>query len=481
MKKILVFLLAVISLSFCSILPGTNKACAYVGENLSGEVKQSISNELNNFAEVNENFKIRSARTPGSVGEKNSAEYIKQVMDVLETFEAVNNPSTIDGIQSFEFTSLIDNCTYTSQNVIYKKESKVKTNYTVVLSAHYDTTYVEDTEKPGSGTIVLDGINDNAGSVALLIAFAKELDINSDLPFNIEIVFFGASTNNYDGSRFYMRGVSDDKAKNILLNINFDKIAIGRFNYMYVNEFMTPQEKYFFKLAEGQNMKKLQNINTLDFSKDSPNGLNYTHFGLESDHAIFMARNINTLNFFSGDYENALTFGLSEYNNNQNITYTENDNYEYIEANYIDYLDNLANVYLATRTILTDENFVSEMLKQNNSENFYKFWTNERLAVFITTILCILFIFAYYLIYLSLQKKSLQRISGKDVNSIVVKITTNLGDSNEDLSRLIDQKIKNDTSKSQKNAGENQNQSSSDKGDKDNKDESSDKDDKNDK
>ncbi len=410
------------------------------------QIAEQIISELEDFIEFGQIQKDRASRIPGSTAEYNSAMYIKQELSKLTNFEPVNNASTEDGVQRFFFTSVYDGLSYASQNIVFKRTTKTNSNKKIILSAHYDTTYVYNSASSDSG-LVADGINDNAGSVAVLLAMAKYLDsLDIDPGYTVELVFFGASTNDYDGASFYNRGLDESDFKSILLVMNLDKISVGRYNYMYVNEFITSQQKYIQGILEDEfNFKRLKNINCLDLSTTSPNGLSYTHIGLESDHAIFMKNNVNVLNFFSGDYESVITFGNSEYNTGNNVTFTENDSYEYITQNFPEFKDNLVNVYNAIKSLMWDADFVAEMEKDNGLEARYSFWTNEKLAVFITAILLVVFVFIYYLIYMGLAKKSRARVSGGDVEKIVIKISTNLGEDNSDINNIIDQKIKSDT------------------------------------
>lgn len=386
--------------------------------------------------------KNRSGRYPGSDAEKNSALYIHEYLSQLSTFKAVENVTTKDGLQSFEFDSNIDNLRHISQNVIFIKNAETETDKKVIIAAHYDSAYLG--EFP-DGQPSYDAINDNAGAVALLLNLASQLD-KITLPFNVEIVFFGASTNNYAGSKFYSRVMDQKTAENTLLMINLDRVALGNYTYMYVNEYKSSQQNYFNRVLEGLNIKQLDSLKVMNMNVTSPNGLNYTHIGLESDHAIFMTRNINVLFFFGGYYEDFLTTEMREYEGQKQITYSAADNYENLLNTHADFISNLARVQNATLTILSSQNFVVEMEKDNGSQAWYKHWTNDKLAVFITAVLLVVFIFIYFIIYTNLQKKS-RESAQSGVNKIVLEITKNLGEDDDQLTGIIDKKIKDDTDK----------------------------------
>lgn len=452
-KKILISLLSfvIVCLSFVGMTNAKTTASAIDlsgGNNLS-LVQSEILSELNKFlGYTDSSYASRQGRVPGSKAEYNSAMYIHGVLDGLTNFKAVNNASTINGVEKFEFDSIVDGKTYVSQNIIFKRESLVETNKKVILGAHYDSAYIgevnEETDEVEN--IITDGVNDSAASVATLLTIVKHLDILvEDYGYDIEVIFFGASSNNYEGSSYYLRGQTEEDNKNTLLMINLDKIALGDYNYFYVNEFKTSQEKYISKTMK--EVKKLKNENALDFGVSSPNGLNYTHVGLESDHALFMKKYINVLNVFSGNYESKLTFGLSEYADKEAITYTEKDTLAYILSTRASFTKNLANISSQLEGLLSDVNFISEMEKPNNLKAKYEFWTNEKLSVFITAILLVLFIGLYLVIYFTLQAKSRRKAKDSDISQIVFKITSNLGDqnANNELSNAIDEKIKQDT------------------------------------
>ncbi len=459
MKRFFAFLL--ISLLFFVGAPSTMSVAHAEGTTyaVSGfeRAKNSIESILSDFVESGVTRKERAYRVAGSVSERHAAEYIKSQLDNLTNFKPVNNSSTVDGIEEFEFVSNVDSIGYTSQNIVYRKDSSASGGKKVIIAAHYDTTFVADTRKEDRGVgvgIVSDGVNDNAASVATILSLASSLDKVEDLGFGIELIFFGAGSNDYAGARYHSRGMSDEEASNTLLFINLDRIALGDYTYMYVNEYVSSQQRYYFDILKDYDFKEFKHENIVDFYQESPNGLNYSHVGLESDHAIFMARKINVLNFFSGNYENFLTAGQNESNKDDNITFTENDTLEYIKENRANYLDNLAHIQLAIDTLLKDGNFLSQMLKNNGANAFETAYMNEKLPAFITAMLLIVFIFIYYLTYLQLQKKSRERASGKDVEHIVIRIVENLGEDDEVLSNAIDQKIKRDTQDKNKKEGD---------------------------
>lgn len=443
------FIVMILGLSFVKI----NNIAAAEGESV---IETEILDEIKQFVEYGQSDKSRKYRVPGSKAEYNSANYLKAKMSMLSSFKPVENQSTKDGVQSFEFQSDIDGMTKTSQNIIFQKKTETASKKKVVLSAHYDSAplsmFAKRDGETGKIVNISDGISENASSVATILCLAKALDRIDDLGFTLEIVFFGASNNSFAGAKEYMKGVSDVDAKNILAMINLERIGVGQYNYFYVNEFENSQFKYAKNvLSNFDGFKALQVKNVLHTSDSSMNGLEYSHIGIDGEHALFMERNINIINFFSGFYENLITPGIKEYENKNNVTYTGDDTYDYIIESCPGFSKNLANVYAGVKAFLTDDSFVSEMEKNNGSEEFYGIYKNEKLAVFVTILVFAAMCFVYILIFHVLQNKSKKTLNDNNLDKIVIKIAENIGDDSKEISELIDQKLKDDTDNNDEN------------------------------
>lgn len=439
---IVALLMCIVSLFSIGMVNSVNSVALSQYNVVDSSTKEEIIKELEDFIGLDdENVETRA---PGSEAELKSAKKIKAKLDALSTFEPVNNQTIVDGVQTFEFNNIYLDKKMVSQNIVYQRKSNLETNKKVVIGAHYDTTMIFD---ENGNMVSVDGINDNAGGVAVLLAFIQNIDQELvDLGYNLEVVFFGASSSLYAGSQFYVECMTDSQAKDVLAMINLDRVAVGKHNYLYVNEFKTSQEQYVRGVLNGKvDVKRLKAINILDFSSKSANGFSYTHLGLESDHIYFMKRHINVINFFSGDYEKPLTFGLSEYEGKESITFTKNDSYSYIKENKIDVASNLMNIYKSLDIILFDESFVLEMEKDSRIAENTLFWNNDKLAVLISAIMLIIFCLIYYLIYVDLSKKSKKRAKEANIDAVVFKITQNIGEKDKDLNKYIDKKVKDDT------------------------------------
>lgn len=449
MTRILTFVCTFV-LMFFGFAGGFAKvATAESDVQVSEEIYSQIMNELSSFLNFTSGSTQHYARFPGSKAELSSALYIKAQLAELSTFEAVENQSTTNGVQGFEFISNVDNMTKTSQNIVFCKKTQTASKKKVVLATHYDMMPIDKNEENAFSTTVeylqTAGINESGFSVATLLALARMIDQKDDLGFSVELVFFGANNNNYAGSKFYAQGLDDTDAGNILLVLNLDKIGLGDYNYFYMNEFENSQSEYVSNLIGGKDgFKQLALKNVLHFSQQSPNGLDYTHIGLESDHAVFLGRNVNVVNLFSGSYENFATVGRNEYDGKENITYTQNDDIVYLMANY-DLQTNLVNVYQAVETLIFDQNFVSEMEKDNGEKLFYGTYTNDKLAMIVTVVLFFVLVVVFNVIYVSLKNKSRKMIGTSDSEQIAIKIIKNIGEDNDEFNDFIDKKIKDDT------------------------------------
>lgn len=447
MKKLTYVFVCLIAFLMCFNF-GTS---SYAADLMSDEqIKSQIERNIVDFVEDGAEEKTRTYRVPGSTGEKSAALYLYSKLSELKNFKPVTNTSTNNGFQTFNFISTYDEKNYISQNIVFRKNSSANAHKKVILCANYDTTFTYDYSNNDLGIgvgVVEQGVNDNGASVGLLLALASYFDECDDLGFDIEILFLGAGSNDFEGAKFYSRGLSDEDAQNILLLINFDKIALGQNTYMYVNEFSTPQEKYYKKLLASNGLRQLTRGNYVTVNQQTESGLDYTHIGLDGDHSIFMARHINVLNFFSGYYEKPLTYGVCEYEKGDRITYTKNDNLTYIRQNHPDYINNIVRIYKSVTTLLGDGQFIDEMAQGNSTEGLYRFYTNENLAVILTAVTFFVFIFIYYLIFRSLKKKSKQTLSDSNVQKIVEQIAKNFDLDDEELNSAIDNKIKDDTKK----------------------------------
>ena len=94
----------------------------------------------------------------------------------------------------------------------------------VILGAHYDTVRHSV------------GANDNASGVGVLLAVAERLaqppwssQMVSVLPFTLRIIAFGSEETGMNGSRHYVRQLTEEESDDIKIMINLDSVGSGTF------------------------------------------------------------------------------------------------------------------------------------------------------------------------------------------------------------------------------------------------------------
>lgn len=393
-----------------------------------------------------------NSRVAGSETELKASEFIhanlkSKALDLVPK----EDTSTKDGIQKFKFFNDYAGEYNTSQNIIFEYKATTETKKKVVLACNYDTSYKYDSENDKYVPFETDAINTSSGSIVALLMLARTLP-TLNLSFNLEFVFFGAGELNCAGSEFYLNGVSEDEAQNILCMINLDKIALGQNSYFYIDEISTKFSKYVSNVCS----KFAREVNLVHLNKaeyiETKLNLGYSHIALDSDNVNFMSRGITAINFFAGDYETGIILGLNEYNGKTPVSYTENDTIEYINKNYgeEEIFDNLYKINLATETLLTDFDFKkmsSGTFKQNSW--FYAIFANENLVIYLSFVAFVLILIASMYTYYKLTVKSYYANIETEFLTSVVKIADQIDHSAEDknVTTVIGQVIANDIKK----------------------------------
>ena len=101
-----------------------------------------------------------------------------------------------------------------SRNVIAEKPGGSESGGTVVVGAHYDTT--PDTQ----------GANDNGSGLSVVIAMA-ELTADTEYPFTLKFVLFGAEEIGLFGSRHYVDALTEQDIEDTIAMLNFDVPGSG--------------------------------------------------------------------------------------------------------------------------------------------------------------------------------------------------------------------------------------------------------------
>ena len=447
MKKFLSVMFALI-LSVCVFGVcgsfGFNKAYAQTSTD-QGFLLSEIETELKNFVEHDSVEKHRLDRTAGSEGERLSAEYIAQELSGVQNLKALENAYFKNGIQTFNFVSTSGEA-LVSQNVGFVYSSNAQNAKTVVLATHYDNEAIyrqriNDLGEIEYYKIVSEGINSSAGAVAMLMSLAKYIaEQNLVFDFNIEFLFFGASSNDYMGAQYYLKSITQNK-DNYALVVNFSNIAIGDYNYVYCQEFNC-QYKTFVenKLIGSNNFERYSKISSLENT-----GSGYTHAGLMADSFVFFEDGMNVANIFSGSHQGFSSLGAAECEGYTQITNTEKDTIIGIEQTLnVNVAANLSRVASAVISLISDDGFIGAVSENNNLSGVYDFIANEKLQIFIFAVLVVVLFVVYYAIYDSFLKKSRNKMKDENLAAVVVKIQGEMGDISSEMKNEIKEKIDKD-------------------------------------
>lgn len=152
-----------------------------------------------------------------SVGTEKEAETIDYLSQRLEDF---GYESTLQ-----EFTYDYSGETLTSPNIIATREGT--SDQQIIVGAHYDNA-------PSSSSLDrsgLEGVNDNASGVGVLLELAQRLEPNPEN--TVKFVLFGAEEIGLVGSEYYANNMSTEEIDNTLVMVNLDSLIVG--DKMYFN------------------------------------------------------------------------------------------------------------------------------------------------------------------------------------------------------------------------------------------------------
>ena len=448
MKRIIKLVASVVSaivLMFTLTINSPNRTANANSNATIDDFNNTIEAILNDYVAFND-------RLPGSDGEKQAGDYIISYLNGTNCLPYQNNYIS-DGIQNFNFESVLDGTYYSSRNIIYNYNSSVETDKKIIIGCSYDAiAYKVSDSGEVTGITTSESVNGSAGSVALLLALAKYLPQNN-YSFNIQFIFFGAGVSNNAGSEFFTQGISEDDAKNILLMINLDNIAVGKNLYFYVDEIENNFSKYAseFLYQNEYGLKKisLSNIGKVVLDETDELGLSYTHISLISNNVQFMKAGILSMNIFSGDYSSGITLGRCEYSGKTVVAFTQNDNLTYIKEQYGEnsIKENLYTVFSSLEGLLSDSGLESACVSSYKQTAWlYNIFGNKRLVTFLTFGATLILACVYMIIHYNLTKKAYYANIEMGFVKTVLNITTNIGGKadDEDVPKFISEILVND-------------------------------------
>lgn len=444
LRKIMLSIALVCMTILCGLPVRLNKS--------ANALAYTYSDYVNDAQQILKGFCDFKERVAGSSVEGDAAAFIhKELKDNATMLTPKEDVSSKEGVQTFQFFNQYTGTYNTSQNIIFEFKASSETKKKVILACNYDAPYKYDYDNEKYSSYKTDAVNTSAGSVVALLMLARTLP-TLNIDFNLEFVFFGAGEVSCSGSEFYLNGVSNEEAKNILCMINLDKIAVGKNSYFYIDEIQTGFSKYVSDVVS----RFASEVNLVHLNKselvDSKLNLGYSHIALDSDNVNFMSRGIASINFFAGEYDNGLVLGLNEYEGKAPVSYTENDTLDYINKTYGESVifDNLYKFNMAIETLLTDIDFqsaVSETYNQNAW--FYAIFANENLVIYLTFVAFVVMLIISMYIYYKLTVKSYYANIETEFLTSVVKIADQIdhGGEDKDVAKIIGQVIANDIKK----------------------------------
>lgn len=417
------------------------------------DTSTAFNNEINQI--LNEYAEIKN-RVAGSDGEKQAYDYIINYLTNQTVLQPKNDVHVSNGVQTFTFLSKFTSLYETSRNIVYTYSSAASSDKKVVISCHYDAVaYKLDDYQTNENIVASESINGSAGSVATLLALAKELP-NLNLKYNIEIAFFGAGESNNAGSEFFTRGYSDEEKANVVCHIDFDGIAVGKYVNFYVDEIDNSFSDLITKIST-DNKYKVSKVDVLHLNKylleaDNELGYDYYHVAMVGDNLNFKKNGIMSVKFFAGEYSNGVVIGKCEYADKDLVTFTENDNREYITENYgADAVTkNLYEVFKTTSAMLSSEELAGAVSSAKSTMNsFNMIFANSKLAFYLTVVFFVLFVIIAMYVYYKLSIKAYKANVEVEFLSSVMKISEEVSGNevNENTAKVVSQILANDIKK----------------------------------
>lgn len=291
----------------------------------SSNVQQLITSEYSQDtrAILEELTSEYSDRLPASEHEANAAQWI------VSTLKDIGyEPQEM----AFEFEKKDEN--FKSKNIIVTKPGK--SNKQIIVGAHYDS------HNTGHGA------DDNGSGVAVTLEAAKVLK-DKDTPYTIKFIFFGAEEIGSNGSKAYVKQMSQDDLENTMVMINLDSLIAGDKSYVYGTE--GDDGKYRDWILKHS---KDIGLNVITQTENSE-GLAPGTTGDWSDHAPFKEAGVPYVYFEATNWDlgdlDGYTQVSKEFGSEGLIWHTEFDTIEYLDKTFPGRIDDRLNTFV---TLLVD-------------------------------------------------------------------------------------------------------------------------------
>lgn len=425
MRKFLKYIAISLIICLCIFSSGGGYSCVYALENNSTVIANAINNNLIKF--LSQNIVDDYNRVAGSIGEYHSALALSQYLSnySLQAKTNAQDSSIMEsqaGMQEFAYDDEMFDAKRISHNVIYTIKG-ASSDKRVVISTNYDNVpygYDNLTEyyEISDDTILYcsQGVNASASSVAVLLTLAQLLPQNY-FDFDIDIAFFGAGYQDNAGAKYYNQTMNRADRERTMLMVDISRIGLGENVYYYAGEFSNKNAFY------GQNLSLKQFKNSIHGASTSEdNLLGYTSAGYSSSTQVFEGSGLNVLHLFAGAYESGVFGGYCEYNNNDNLTNTVNDNISYINNNRdTSWMNNMTKAVSAIEQMLDNTQFTQTFSKNAPTWQYKMLQANIMLILIIVLFVLII---ASLIIHYFLAKKSFKYASDNQIDGVMIQIDT---------------------------------------------------------
>lgn len=166
-----------------------------------------------------------AGRSIGTEKEARTVEHLTEQLQELD-YEPTLQP----------FTYPWEGGTLTSYNIIAEQPSS--SGQEIIIGAHYDTA----PSSPDLDRSNLEGTNDNASGVGVLLELAQRLD---DSTHTVNFVLFGAEEIGLVGSEAYADSLSEEEIEDTLVMVNLDSLIFGDMMYFNAGRGATERPEWF--------------------------------------------------------------------------------------------------------------------------------------------------------------------------------------------------------------------------------------------
>ena len=235
----------------------------------------------------------------------------------------------------------------------------------------------DNPESQGTST----GAFDNATGVATVLAIMEYFsdhasEIRAKIDFDVTFVFFGCSEYNSLGASSYADSMKPSERLSTAAMFNISRLG-GERAYIYANDYKTEREDFLVSKAtaggyEFYAIPKNMPIIEAEYIKD----VNYTHYAMLGDHAVFTEWGINSVSIRSGFYGG---FNISdlEHSGEKNISGTAADTYLNLVKSRSGYSKQGSDAASLVISAITSDGFMAAMSAPDND---YSFWLEPRWA-----------------------------------------------------------------------------------------------------